>query len=162
MPHERDGDWGKSWLAQNGAGSGAYKIVPSTYRPLEVLDLEINENHFMGWEDNKSPVRKIAMRPTAETSTRINALLNGSMDWTDTNFPADQVDRVNASKIAHVARDTVMRTFLLRMQNQRPPMRSTTRDLSTTSWAATRRAIRCRCPTSSGAAQRTSRATTTT
>jgi peptide/nickel transport system substrate-binding protein len=119
--NQRDGDWGKAWLASNGAGSGAYKIVPATYRPLEALDLEINPDHWMGWEDNKAPVRKVAMRPTAETSTRINALLNGSMDWTDTNFPADQVERVNASKIARVARDTVMRTFLVRMQNQRPP-----------------------------------------
>lgn len=119
--HESAGDWGKTWLASNAAGSGAYKILPATYRPLEVLDLEINEAHFMGWEDNKRPVRKVAMRPTAETSTRILALLNGSMDWTDTNLPADQVERINASKIAHVEENTVMRTFVIRMNNLRPP-----------------------------------------
>ena len=61
------------------------------------------------------------MRPTAETSTRILALLNGSMDWTDTNLPADQVERINASKIAHVEQNTVMRTFVIRMNNLRPP-----------------------------------------
>lgn len=61
------------------------------------------------------------MRPTNETSTRILALLNGSMDWTDTNLPADQVDRINASKVAHVERNTVMRTFIIRMNNTRPP-----------------------------------------
>ncbi len=119
--HEKDGDWGRSWLASNDAGSGAYKIIPDGYRPLEQLDLEIFDGHFMGWEDNKNPVRRIAMRPTAETSTRILALLNGTMDWTDTNFPADQVDRVNASKIAHVEKNTVMRTFIIRMHNMRPP-----------------------------------------
>jgi peptide/nickel transport system substrate-binding protein len=120
-PHEKDGDWGKSWLASNGAGSGAYTVVPATYRPLEALDLEINNNHFMGWEDNKSPVRKLALRPTAETSTRILALLNGSMDWTDTNLPSDQVDKINASKVAHVEKNTVMRIFVVRMHNQRAP-----------------------------------------
>jgi peptide/nickel transport system substrate-binding protein len=120
-PNETNGDWGKTWLASNGAGSGAYKIVSAGYRPLESLDLEIFPDHFMGWEDNKSPARKLAMRPTAETSTRILALLNGSMDCTDTNLPADQVDRINASKVAHVEQNIVMRTFLLRMQNQRPP-----------------------------------------
>jgi peptide/nickel transport system substrate-binding protein len=119
--NEKDGDWGKTWLASHGAGSGAYRIVPATYRPLEVLDLEIFDGHFMGWEDNKNPVRKVAMRPTAETSTRILALLNGSMDWTDTNLPADQVERINASKLAHVEQNTVMRTFLIRMNNLRPP-----------------------------------------
>jgi peptide/nickel transport system substrate-binding protein len=120
-PHAQNGDWGKSWLASNDAGSGAYRIVPATYRPLELLDLEMFDTHFMGWEDNKSPVRKIAMRPTAETSTRVLALLNGSMDWTDTNLPPDQVEKINASKIAHVDRNTVMRTFIIRMNNTKPP-----------------------------------------
>ncbi|WP_428538676.1 ABC transporter substrate-binding protein [Rhodopila sp.] len=120
-PHEKDGDWGKSWVASNDAGSGAYRILPDTYLPLEVLDLDIFPDHFMGWEDNKSPVKKLAMRPTKETSTRILALLNGSMDWTDTNLPADQVDRINASKIAHVEQNKVMRIFVVRMQNMRPP-----------------------------------------
>ncbi len=120
-PHERDGDWGRAWLASNGAGSGAYKIVPESYRPGEALDLEINDSHFMGWADNKSPVRKLAVRQTAETSTWILALLNGSMDCTDTNLPADQVDRINASGRAHVEKNLVMRTFVVRMHNQRPP-----------------------------------------
>jgi peptide/nickel transport system substrate-binding protein len=88
---------------------------------LELLDLEIFEGHFMGWEDNKSPIRKIAMRPTSETSTRVLALLNGSLDWTDTNLPADQVDKINASKVAHVEKNTVMRTFVIRMNNTKPP-----------------------------------------
>jgi len=43
------------------------------------------------------------------------------MDWTDTNLPADQVERINASKLAHVEQNTVMRTFLIRMNNLRPP-----------------------------------------
>jgi peptide/nickel transport system substrate-binding protein len=120
-PHEKDGDWGRSWLASNGAGSGAYKIIPETYRPVEALDMVINDDHFLGWGHNKSPVRKIAMRQTKETSTRILSLLNGSMDWTDTNTPADQIERINASKIARVQKDIVMRTFVVRMMNQRAP-----------------------------------------
>jgi peptide/nickel transport system substrate-binding protein len=120
-PHEKDNDWGKAWLASNDAGSGAYKVNPDTYRPLEVLDMEIFLNHFMGWDDNKSPVRKLAVRPTAETSTRILALLNGSIDWTDTQLPADQVDQINTSKVAHVEKNNVMRTFIIRMHNQREP-----------------------------------------
>ena len=65
---------------------------PAGYRPLEYLDMEIFEGHFLGWTDNPKPMRKIAFRPTKETSTRILALLNGSLDCTDTNLPADQVD----------------------------------------------------------------------
>lgn len=119
--HEKDGDWAKSWLASNGAGSGAYKIVPTNYRPLEMLDMEINEQHFMGWGHNPNPVKKIAYRPVKETSTRVLALLNGSIDCTDTNLPGDQVERINASKIAYVQKDLVMRTFIVRMNNTKPP-----------------------------------------
>lgn len=46
--NEKAGDWGKSWLASNGAGSGAYKIVSEGYRPLEYLDMEIHDGHFLG------------------------------------------------------------------------------------------------------------------
>ena len=75
----------------------------------------------MGWEDNTKAVRKIANRPTQETSTRILALLNGSIDCTDTNLPADQVEQIDASKIAYVQKDVVMRIFLFRMNNTKPP-----------------------------------------
>ena len=34
--NEVNGDWAKSWLAQNGAGSGAYKIIPAGYRARHV------------------------------------------------------------------------------------------------------------------------------
>ena len=48
-------------------------------------------------------------------------MLNGSLDWTDTNLPADQVERINKSKIAYVQKDVVMRTFVIRMNNTKPP-----------------------------------------
>jgi peptide/nickel transport system substrate-binding protein len=119
--NEKDGDWGKAWLASNGAGSGSYRIVPAGYRPLEYLDMEIFDGHFLGWSDNPKPVRKIACRPTKESSTRLLALLDGSLDCTDTNLPADQVAQINASKIAYVQKDVVMRTFVIRMNNTKPP-----------------------------------------
>ena len=51
--------------------------------------MEINESHFLGWKENPKPVKKIAFRPTKESSDRLLALLNGSLDCTDTNLPAD-------------------------------------------------------------------------
>ncbi len=119
--NEKNGDWAKSWLASNGAGSGAYKIIPTNYRPLELLDMEINPDHFLGWSHNPKPVKRIAYRPVKETSTRVLALLNGSIDCTDTNLPGDQVERINASKVAYVQKDVVMRIFIIRMNNTKPP-----------------------------------------
>ena len=54
--HEQDGDWGATWLSSNEAGSGAYAIDPSTYRPQENLDMMRFEDHFYGWDDNPNPV----------------------------------------------------------------------------------------------------------
>jgi hypothetical protein len=57
--HEKDGDWGAAWLASNEAGSGAYRLIPSTYVPLEHVDMEKYDEHFLGWSDNPQPIKKI-------------------------------------------------------------------------------------------------------
>ena len=62
--HDKDGDWGAAWLASNEAGSGAYRLIPETYVPLEKVDMERNEAHFMGWAHNPKPIRRIEIRPT--------------------------------------------------------------------------------------------------
>src|SRR3954464_2366322 len=81
--HDKDGDWGAAWLASNDAGSGAYRLIPETYVPLEKVNMERNEAYFMGWSHNSNPIRRVESRPAKETSTRVLALLNGSLDLMD-------------------------------------------------------------------------------
>jgi peptide/nickel transport system substrate-binding protein len=119
--HDKDGDWGATWVASNDAGSGAYKLIPETYTPLEKVDMERFEGHFAGWEHNQQPIRRIEIRPSAVTSTRVLALLNGSLDMTDTYLPVDQVENIQKSGNAHVTRNQTMRIFLFRMNNKKPP-----------------------------------------
>jgi len=119
--HEKDGDWGSTWLSSNEAGSGAYKLDAKTYRPLEIVDLMRNENHFYGWKDNPKPVDIIRAHTVKETSTRVLALLKGDIDATDSYLPTDQVERIQKSKTARVARDESMRIMLIRMNNKKPP-----------------------------------------
>src|SRR5690242_8913190 len=119
--HDRDGDWGAAWLASNEAGSGAYRLIPETYVPLEKVDMERNEPHFLGWGHNPNPIRRVEIRPTKETSTRVLALLNGSLDMTDTYLPVDQVENIQKSTAARVTRNQTMRIFLIRMNNTKPP-----------------------------------------
>jgi peptide/nickel transport system substrate-binding protein len=120
-PHEKNGDWAAAWLASAEAGSGAYSFEPKTYLPLQRLDLKRYEQHFMGWKDNPRPVAAIAYRPITETSTRILALLKGTVDWTDSYLPVDDVAEVEKSKISHVQKNPNMRIFLIRMNNTKPP-----------------------------------------
>ena len=52
----------------------------------------------MGWSHNPNPIRRVEIRPTQVTSTRVLALLNGSLDLTDTYLPVDQVENIEKSK----------------------------------------------------------------
>jgi peptide/nickel transport system substrate-binding protein len=121
-PHEVNGDWGAAWLASNEAGSGAYRVDAASYRPLERLDLKKFDEHFRGWSDNPHAPHLVQILPTRETSTRVLALLKGSIDLTDSYLPTDQVERIEKSKGVHIEKDTSMRIFVLRMNNKKAPL----------------------------------------
>jgi peptide/nickel transport system substrate-binding protein len=119
--NERNGDHGAAWLAANEAGSGAYAFVQGSLTPNEKLDLQRYDSYFLGWAENPSPVQRIAMRTARETSTGVLGLMNGSIDWTDSYLPTDQVEQIGASRAARVERHSSLRTFVIRMNNARAP-----------------------------------------
>ena len=119
--NENNNDWGATWLASNGAGSGAYQLDAATYRPLERVDLkQVPTTSSAGPTTRRRP-SMIQMLPTRETSTRVLALLQGSVDMTDSYLPTDQVERIQKAKGVHVEKNTSMRVFILRMNNKKPP-----------------------------------------
>lgn len=120
-PNVRDNDLGQAWLASNSAGSGCYVPDPGSYQPVQQLDLKRNRDHFMGWNDNPSPIEIVRRRSIMETTTRVNALIKGDVDCTDSYLPPDQVDRVLASKTATVSKDQSMRVMVIRMNNSKAP-----------------------------------------
>lgn len=120
-PNIKDNDWGQAWLASNSAGSGSYVLDPSTYQPVQQIDMKRNPNHFKGWGHNKSPIEIVRRRNILETTTRVNALIKGDVDCTDSYLPPDQVERVLASKTATVSKDQSMRVMVLRMNNKKAP-----------------------------------------
>ena len=119
--NEKDGDWGQAWLASNAAGSGPYTIDAATYKPVEELDMMRNAAHFMGWAHNAKAIDIVRCRNIKETTTRVNALLKGDIDATDSYLPTDQVERILASKTATVSKDESMRVMVLRMNNKKAP-----------------------------------------
>ena len=119
--NEKDGDSGAAWLASNEAGSGAYRLEAGSYGPKEKYDLARWEGHWYGWSDNPKPVQRIASRVAKETSTSVLGLLNGSIDWTDSYLPTDQVETIAKSKIARVEKNVSARTFIIRMNNAKTP-----------------------------------------
>ena len=117
-PNVKDNDWGTAWLSSHSAGSGVYVLDPETYKPVQQVDLKRYAAHFKGWGHNSSPVEIVRRRNILETTTRINALIKGEIDATDSYLPTDQVERVLKSKTATVSQDESMRVMVLRMNNQ--------------------------------------------
>lgn len=120
--NEKDGDWGTAWLASNDAGSGAYSMDMSSYRPQESLTMLRFESHFFGWADNPAPIDIVHVNPVQETSTRVLALLNGEIDATDSYLGADQVERIAQSDSAYVSQDESMRVMLVTLNNTKAPL----------------------------------------
>lgn len=120
-PHVKDNDWGAAWLALNDAGSGSYVLDPASYLPQERADLKRFEEHFMGWGDNPRPFDQLKLHPVRETSTRLLALLDGSIDMTDNNLPSEHGQQIESASNVYLERNVSMKPFLIRMQNMRAP-----------------------------------------
>ena len=120
--NEKDGDWGKTWLASNGAGSGAYRIIPAGYRPLEYLDMEIFDGPLprLGATTPSRSRRSPSARPRRPRRVSWRCSTARSTAPTPTCRPTRST-QINASKIAYVQKDIVMRTFIIRMNNTKPP-----------------------------------------
>lgn len=120
--NEKDGDWGSAWLSSHAAGSGPYVFDDTTYVPQDSVDMTRFADHFKGWDHNANPIEKAHLRFIKENTTRIMALLNGESMATDSYLPADQIERVESSEIARVARDESMRVMVIRMNNAKAPL----------------------------------------
>jgi peptide/nickel transport system substrate-binding protein len=102
-------------------GLGRLQAAPASYVPLEKADLERTTTISWGGATTRKPIKKIEWRPAKVTSTRVLALLNGTLDMTDSFLPVDQVERIEKSSNAHVAKNVTMRLLVIRMNNTKPP-----------------------------------------
>ena len=82
----------------------APQIVPGSFHQNESLDLVHFPDHYNGWSGNPKPIDSVKVRPIAETSTRVFALLKGEIDATDSYLPADQVERIEKRERPRIAR----------------------------------------------------------
>ena len=118
--HEAGGDWGKKWLSVSEAGSGAYKLVPGSFKSQRAIDLTYYPEHFKGWHDN--PIKRVKLSYTREISTQVLSMMKGTSDTTDPRLPEEQARQLEKAKHAVIHRDPTMRLFLLTINNQSPPL----------------------------------------
>lgn len=117
--HDANGDWGEAWLSTNDAGSGAFTVVAGSFKPLNSVDFSWFPDYFLGWPAKH--LTGIRARMIHETSTRVLAVTKGEIDVTDSYLPADQIERLRKVAGVRISQDQTMRTFVIRMNNQRAP-----------------------------------------
>lgn len=113
-------DWGEAWIAGNDAGSGAYRVVPGSFRALQTLDMEAVTDYWRGWPQPR-PIRSVLCRPVADDATRLLAVERGDIDTTHSYIRPDQHDRVRRGAGLTLMEEPQFRTFVLRMHNGKAP-----------------------------------------
>jgi len=113
-------NWGEAWVAGNDAGSGPYKVVPGSFKPLDALDMERVADYWRGWPQNR-PIRQVLCRPVRDDATRLLAVEKGDIDATHSYIRPDQHERVRRAPGVRLVQEPQLRTYLLRMHNGRDP-----------------------------------------
>ena len=118
--HVTGNDWAASWVAANDAGSGPYAQEPGQFRPSQMLTLNWVPDYYLPFP--AKPIKRVYITTIKESTTLALSLLKGEVDATDTRISADTIDRIKkGSKTTRISADQSMRTFVLTMNNKRPP-----------------------------------------
>jgi peptide/nickel transport system substrate-binding protein len=115
--NEKSGDYGAAWLANNEAGSGAYKL--KTWDPAKGFVAEQWPGWPQGWSGKH--FKEIEVNTIVEMSSRVAALMKGDIHATDPYLPPDQIERLNKNPNTKVITTETMRTFFIRLNCIRPP-----------------------------------------
>ena len=114
--NEKDGDWGREWLARNEAGSGSFAL--SRYDAARGFLARRFDQHFMG----PATLAEIDYRYVAEANSRVLGLLRGDFHGTDSYLPQDQIRRLAADANMQVLEAESTRPFYAAIHTSRAPM----------------------------------------
>ena len=116
--NEKSGDLGAAWLNQSDAGSGASKL--RSYEPATGFVADRFPEYWRGWKGNH--FESMEMRVIREASSQVLNLQKGLIHMTHALLPPEQFQRMANMKGVRVSSDQTLRTFVIRMNNQRPPL----------------------------------------
>ena len=115
--NEENGDWAEKWLARHEAGSGPYSLVK--YDPATGFIMTRFPGYWRGWQEQY--VDEVEIRLIRETSSRIMGLMKGDIHTADTNFPPDQLEKLEKHPRLKVTAYESMSLCYVKMHNRRAP-----------------------------------------
>jgi len=115
--HEENGDWGRTWLKMNDAGSGPYVLMQ--FRPEETAVFDKFDAYWRGWEGNH--VSHVVWRFIKESATQELLLRQGDIDLAQDPSKEDLAD-LRANSNINVISSATLATFYIGMNVQKPPL----------------------------------------
>ena len=111
--NEQDGDYGKAYLRNNSAGSGAYEL--ENWEQGTSIEMTAYDDYWKGWEENSFDTFRSTV--ITEQSTIINTMREGGGDMTDqymgtqaykemASFPNVRVPEVPQLQLFHLPLNT--------------------------------------------------------
>jgi peptide/nickel transport system substrate-binding protein len=121
IANTKDNDWGKAYLNSNTAGSGPYKVVPGSFKPIDRFDLEWFPDYFRGWPLGDKSMKVVLDRYIKDNTTHLLAVKKGDIDGTNGYVPPDQWGDLEKSPGVRMSIEPALRTFMMRMNHRRAP-----------------------------------------
>ena len=115
--NERDGDWGRAWLAGNVAASGSWRVT--AYDPAVGWEGERFDGHFLPWHE-RAPTG-IRFRTIREANSQTLGMQRGDIDYFIGTLSADQVERMARARSVVALREPSTRLFMMLFNTRRPP-----------------------------------------
>lgn len=115
--HDKDGDYGAAWLANNEAGSGAY--ILKKWDPAVGFVAEQWPGWKAGWRGKH--FKEIEFNTIIETASRVAALMKGETHAVEPYLLPDQIQKLKESPNTQVITVVGMRSFFIRLNYIRPP-----------------------------------------
>ncbi len=121
IANTKDNDWGKGYLLSATAGSGPYKVVPGSFKPIDRFDLEWFPDYFRGWPLGDRSMKLVLDRYIKDNTTHLLAVKKGDIDGTNGYVPPDQWPDLEKSSGVRMSIEPALRTFMMRMNHRRAP-----------------------------------------
>ena len=115
--NEKNGDWGREWMARNTASSGSW--VVTSWEPSTGWEADRFKDHFKGWQD-KAPTG-VRFRTMREANSQALAMQRGDIDLFVGTLSVDQIEKMAKSANVAPMREPNLRLLLLSFNTKKPP-----------------------------------------
>jgi len=117
MQHEQDGDWGRTWLKTNEAGSGPY--ILTEFRPEEIAKFSRFDDYWRGWDGKH--VSNLVFRFVKESATQRLLIEEGDIDFA-LNPAVEDLPDLGANPDIKIDSAPTLATLYLFMNVQKEPL----------------------------------------